>query len=76
MLMALYNINVDELMGERARLLAQNRRRRIVGWTLASAAIVERLALIFAPSSGLFLVATTTWFFFVAFVTWIQLRSS
>jgi len=28
-LVALYNINIDELVGERGRLLAQFRRRRI-----------------------------------------------
>ena len=47
LLVALYNINVDELVGERGRLLAQARRRRILGWALASAAAAERLAIIF-----------------------------
>ena len=37
LLVALYNINVDELVGERDRLLVQGRRRRIIGWVLASA---------------------------------------
>ena len=75
MLMALYNINIDELVGERSHLLVQNRRRRIVGWVLASAAIVERFALVLAPSHKLFLVSTLSWFFFFAFVAWIQLRT-
>ena len=38
LLVALYNINVDELVGERGRLLTQSRRRRILGWALATAA--------------------------------------
>jgi voltage-gated potassium channel len=75
MLMALYNINIDELLGQRSHLLAQNRRRRIVGWVLASAAIVERFAVVFAPSRKLFLIGTLSWFFFFAFVTWIELRT-
>jgi hypothetical protein len=51
MLVALYNINTDELVGERSRLLAQSRRRRIIGWVLALAAIVERLAMMLMPGS-------------------------
>jgi voltage-gated potassium channel len=75
MFMALYNINVEELVGERTHLLAQRRRRRIVGWALASAATVERLAVIFAPSRRLLLVGTISWFFFFVFVTWVELRT-
>ena len=41
LLLALYNINIDEMVGERGRLLAQSRRRLIFGWTLATAAAVE-----------------------------------
>ena len=35
MLVALYTIQIDELVGDREALLAQRRRRSIVGWTLA-----------------------------------------
>src|SRR5712691_3691305 len=55
LLLALYNINVDELVGERKALLAQNRRRRIIGWTLAVPAILERFAIALAPSHSLYL---------------------
>ena len=47
LLVALYNINVDELVGERGRLLTQSRHRRILGWALATAAAGQRMAIIF-----------------------------
>jgi hypothetical protein len=50
LVVSLYNINVDELVGERGRLLAQSRRRRILGWALAAAAAAERIAVIFVHS--------------------------
>jgi voltage-gated potassium channel len=75
MLVALYNINTDELVGERSRLLAQSRRRRIIGWVLASAAIVERLAVLIAPGHKLFLLGTMSWLLFFGFVTWTELRT-
>src|SRR4051794_25629073 len=43
LLAALYNINVDELVGERGRLLKQGRRRLQIGWLLAATAVTERL---------------------------------
>jgi voltage-gated potassium channel len=75
LLVALYNINVDELVGERGRLLAQSRRRRILGWTLAAAAAGERVALIFMPSRTLALVGSICWLLFILFVTLSELRS-
>jgi voltage-gated potassium channel len=75
LLVALYNINVDELMGERGRLLTQNRRRRILGWTLAATAGVERVFVIFVQSSTLNLVGSICWLLFVLFVTLSELRS-
>ena len=47
LLVALYTIQVDELVGEREPLLAQRKRRSIIGWALAVPAIAERLAVIF-----------------------------
>ena len=75
LLVALYNINVDELVGERGRLLAQNRRRRILGWTLATAAGAERIAVIFVHSPSLDLAGSICWLLFVVFVTVSELRS-
>ena len=75
LLVALYNINVDELVGERGRLQTQSRRRRILGWVLASAAAAQRLAIIFAPSRTLDLIGSIVWLLFVLFVTLSELRS-
>ncbi len=75
LLVALYNINVDELMGERGRLLVQSRRRRILGWALATVAASERVLIIFVPSSELDLAGSISWLLFVLFVTLSELRS-
>lgn len=75
MLVALYTIQVDELVGEREVLLAQRRRRSIVGWMLAVPAAIERLYVILVPNSRLFVVSSICWLLFLAFVTWSQLRS-
>ena len=75
LLVALYNINVDELVGERDRLLVQGRRRRIIGWVLAGLVAAERLAMIFVHNRTLDLAGTTCWLLFILFVTLSQLRS-
>jgi len=75
LLVALYNINIDEMVGERGRLVAQSRRRRIVGWVLALAAISERITLLFAHGWVLNLVGAVCWFLFLLFVTSSELRS-
>jgi voltage-gated potassium channel len=75
LLVALYNINVDELVGERGRLLAQNRRRRILGWTLASAAAAERITIIFVHTRIFWLAGSICWLLFALFVTMSELRS-
>jgi len=75
LLVALYNINVDELVGERGRLLAQSKRRRILGWALATAAAAERVAIIFRHSPMLNLAGSIVWLLFVLFVTVSELRS-
>ena len=75
MLVALYTIRVDELVGERGVLLARRRMQSIVGWVLATLAIAERLALLIAPSPQLFIAGSIGWLLFFSFVTWSQLRS-
>ena len=75
LLVALYNVNVDELVGERGRLLAQARRRRILGWMLAAAAGAERIATIFEHSPMLTMAGTICWLLFVVYVTASELRS-
>lgn len=75
MFIALYTIQVDDLVGEREFLLAQRRRRNIVAWVLAVPAVGERLVMIFVPSSRLYVFGTFCWLLFFAFVCWSQLRS-
>ncbi len=75
LVVALYNINVDELVGERGRLLIQARRRRILGWTLATAAGAERIATVFVHSPMINLAGSICWLLFVVFVTVSELRS-
>jgi Ion channel len=74
LLVALYNINVDEMVGERGSLLAQAKRRRIVGWVLALGAIAERLSLFFVKSRVLNIVGSIGWLLFLLFVTISELR--
>ena len=75
MLFSLYTIQVDDLVGEREVLLAQKRRRSIVGWVLAAVGIAERLGTIVAPSPQLYMIGAISWFLFFAFVTVTELRS-
>jgi len=75
LLLALYNINVDELVGERGMLLAQARRRRIVGWVLAVTAAAERLTVIVVQNRAVNLAESIGWLLFFSFVTLSELRS-
>jgi len=75
LVVALYTIQVDELAGERDALLAQRRRRTILGWALAVPAVIERLAIFVIPNAELYITGTIVWLLFIAYVTWSQLRS-
>ena len=75
LLVALYNINVDELVGDRSRLLTQSRRRRRLGWVLAIAAGLERAYAIFGHNHLVNVVGLIFWLLFIVFVTLSQLRS-
>jgi Ion channel len=74
LLFALYAIQVDELVGERKALLAQRRRRALIGWALAVPAIVARLTVIVAPSPVLYLSEAILWLLLFTFITWHLLR--
>jgi hypothetical protein len=75
LLVALYNINIDELVGERGVLLTQARHRRLLGWILAAAAGLERIATMFVHSPKLDMAGTLAWLLFVVYVTASELRS-
>ena len=75
LLLALYNINVDELVGNREILLAQRRKRSIIAWMLGVSAIAERFVIPFEPSHSLYLAGSILWLLLFAFITWNELRA-
>jgi hypothetical protein len=75
LLLALYNINVDDLVGKREALLAQRCRRSIVAWTLAVPAIAQRFVIPFVPSHSLYLWGAILWLLLFAYITWNELRA-
>jgi hypothetical protein len=75
MLVALYIIQVDELVGDRERLVAQKKRRSMIGWLLAVPAIGERLAIVVAPSRFVILTGSIFWLLFFGYVTWSEFRA-
>ncbi len=75
LLLALYNINVDELVGDRETLLAQRRKRSIIAWTLGVPAIAERFVIPFEPTHSLYLAGSILWLLLFAFITWNELRA-
>lgn len=75
LLIALYIVQLDELVGDRAALVAQRRRRRAIAWALAVPAVIERLLIMIAPTPRLYLAGTACWFAFMGFVTWTELRN-
>jgi len=75
LLVALYTVQIDELVGEHEVLRRQKRRRGRLAWTLAALAIVERLALLFHPTHTLGLLGSVGWLLLFAFVAWSLFRS-
>ena len=75
LIVALYTIQVEELVGERQKLLAERRRRTIVGWSLAGAALVERMLTLLWPTHALFQIASFFYLLFFSFVVWQELRA-
>jgi len=63
------------MVGERDRLLAQGRKRRIFGWALATAAAAERVSIILVHSWMLYLAGSICWLLFAVFVTLSESRS-
>ena len=75
LLVAVYNVNRDDLLSERGILTARVRRRRIIAWSLAAVAGVERICLTFIHNHSLELMGTLAWLLFVLFVTVTELQS-
>ena len=74
-LVALYTVQIDDLVGQKETLLAQRHRRSIIGWTLALVAIAERVATFFVSSPVLNLAGPIGYLLFFAYITGAQLRS-
>jgi voltage-gated potassium channel len=74
LMVALYTLQVDELVGDRELLLKQRKHRAVVGWVLAIVAIALRLAIIVSPSHELATIGGISWLSFFAYVTLTELR--
>jgi voltage-gated potassium channel len=75
LVVALYTIQVEDLIGERKKLLAERRRRNIIGWSLAGAAVIERVLTVVWPSHTLYVIGTLCYLLFFGFVAWQELRA-
>ncbi len=75
MVVSLYTIQVDDLVGERRTLVAQRNKRSMIGWALAVPATVDRVAVMFAPNRSLILAGAICWLLLFAFITLSELRS-
>lgn len=76
LLLALYNINIDELQSEREYLPSHIMRRRLIGWTLIAAAFAERLVVVrYAHNHLVDLIGSVAWLSLFSFVTFSMLRS-
>src|SRR5271156_1977778 len=67
LLVALYTVQVDEMVGERVALVAERRRRSVIGWLLGLAAASQRLMSFFVRSPALNLAGPITYFLFFAY---------
>jgi len=74
LVIALYTIQVDELVGDRERLLHHRKHRGALGWMLAIIAIAFRLGDIFSPSHQLVTASSIALLFFFLFVAITELR--
>jgi amino acid transporter len=75
MFVALYAVEIEDLVGEREALLAQRKRLRVIGFVLAVPAIVEQLIVSFVPTPRLYMLGVISWLVFFGFITWVELRS-
>jgi hypothetical protein len=75
LVVALYTIQVDELLGDRERRLRQRKRNSLLGWTLAIFAIIFRLGDIVSPSHQLATASSISLLLFLGFVALTELRA-
>jgi hypothetical protein len=72
---ALYNIQIDEMVGDRKALLIERKRRTFAVWALAIAAMFERLMGIITPSHILYVTGAFCYLMFFVYITFQLLRS-
>ena len=76
LLLALYNINVDELQADREYLPSRIMRRRLISWTLIIAAFAERIAIVYyGRNHTVDLIGSIAWLCLFSFFTFSMLRS-
>ncbi len=75
MLVSLYTVQVDELVGERETLQAQKKRTSMIGWLLAIPAVMERFAIMVAKSPSVVIAGLVFWLLFFIYITWCELRT-
>ncbi len=75
MLVSLYTVQVDELVGERETLAAQRRRRGRIGWLLAIPAVAERFAIALAPTPYVIVTGLSFWLLFFIYITANEVRA-
>ena len=64
MLVSLYTVQVDELVGERETLQAQKKRTSMIGWLLVIPAVMERFAIVTAKSPSVVIAGVVFWLLF------------
>jgi len=72
---ALYTVQVEDLLGDRDALLVRKKRTTRLAWLLVVPAVAERVVVIVAPSHRLYLLSSVSWLLFLSFVTWTQAQS-
>jgi len=75
LILAQYNIDVDESVDDRDALLAQRRRRSIIAWTMGVAAVAGRLEMTFALNPTLYWAGSVLWLVLFAYITLSDLRA-
>jgi hypothetical protein len=75
LVVALYTIQVDELLGDRDRLLKQRKKSALAGWTLGIVAGIVRLGDIVSPSHQLATASSISLLLFLGFVALTELRA-
>ncbi|MBV8134811.1 MAG: two pore domain potassium channel family protein [Deltaproteobacteria bacterium] len=75
MILALYAIQVEELLGEDSALQTEHRRTAVTGATLALIAVAVRLAAAYSSSPAIALTWSLSWILFVGFITWNELHA-